>query len=222
MDSQALELARESVGRTRREHTAELWYRDNFTFLRDWREWADEDRQTGEAHPELVWDWLNHGLHSAAPAGRIEFDRDRALYSTGDEWRLSVDGNLYSGEPGDWEEDERDAPMSEAEPHWLLAIAEACVEAEAVSSLDVHGEDWWCLKARCDFGRVASGRQIIPPQLAVPTLASKSEPLDLARLHIDLWLDGQGRIRRSMFFKGRLRTILELSGFGTPGPIDSL
>jgi hypothetical protein len=135
MDSQALELARESVGRTRREHTAELWYRDNFTFLRDWREWADEDRQTGEAHPELVWDWLNHGLHSAAPAGRIEFDRDRALYSTGDEWRLSVDGNLYSGEPGDWEEDERDAPMSEAEPHWLLAIAEACVEAEAVSSL---------------------------------------------------------------------------------------
>jgi hypothetical protein len=209
MDSgAALELVRESVGRTRVEDTAELWYRANTIYSMD-----RGGRTSTDVASQRPWHWLKHGIQQTTPAGRIEFKRDRALYSDGDWWHLFVDGTSYSGQPGDWEEDESDSPLQE--------LVEACVSAEPVSSHTVNGEEWWSLTTRCDFDRASAGdRQIVAPVTA--ELPETWEPFDLSNMRVDVWLDGAGRIRRRVLFKSSYRTVIELAGFGHAKPIEEI
>jgi len=142
------------------------------------------------------------------PAGSVDLDGDRSVYGVGDSWMLHIDGVRFIGAPGEWELDEEVGALSVREPQWLLALLTGCVEAEDRGLIELGGAHWHHYRTECDLSRATSGTalEVLPPLF--------DEGLDLARLPVDVWLDGDGRIRRAVFHSGADRTILELADFG--------
>ena len=66
------------------------------------------------------------------PDGRIDFERERCLFSAGAYGVLVVPGHRYQGEPGEWEQDEDyegEHYLTEEDPFWVLELVSATIEA---------------------------------------------------------------------------------------------
>lgn len=207
-------VVRASIARTRAEGTAAVRYREHGVWggasLVRWLE-EPTSGDPGGILRRLDATRAVDGIQTVdGPAGQIDLDGDRALYAVGDWWTLFIDGNSYIGEPGDWELDEEGDALGPEEPQWLLALLVGCVEAEDCGVIEVGGVRWRHYRAACDLSRADSGtgRVVLPPL--------SREDLDLSRLPVDVWLDGDGRVRRAVFHNGQYRTVLELSEFGVP------
>ena len=213
-DPDPVAFIRGSVARTRDEGTAAVRYRVGGLWgpasLVQWLEDPAGGSPSGVLRRlDAVRAQTLDGVTTVdGPAGQIDLDGDRSLYGVGDWWMLCIDGDSYIGEPGQWELDQQGDALSEQEPQWLLALLAGCVEAEDRGVIELGDTRWHHYRTGCDFSRATSGtgREVVPPLL--------DEGLDLGRVSVDVWLDDDRRIRRSVFHNGRYRTVLELSDFG--------
>lgn len=165
--------------------------------------------------PGAPWPLPLSAFQPKGPLGRIEFSRERSLYSVGDWWRLFVDGASYLGEPGEWELDESNVGLTEDEPHWLLALLEGCTAARQLGAIDYHGEAMRRFELSCDVSRAWStaGRRVERP----PFL----EESDPSQLRVEVLVDtATDRIRHAMATWGRVVTRVELSAFGEAAAIE--
>jgi hypothetical protein len=147
--------------------------------------------------------------------GVIEFHHDRSLHATGDDWNLFYDGTLYSGRPGAWEVEERDLPLAEGEPAWLLQLIEGCREVQDLGVVEIGGRRWRHAALSCDPQAAAARatRAMMPPY--------RFEDVDLANLPVEVWADMDGRLNRAVLHRrqSRARTALEIYGFGEAEPV---
>jgi len=155
--------------------------------------------------------WSFHG-----PEGRIDFRQRRSQYPSGDtDWSFVSPGLMLTGEPGEWEaaHDESDM-LSHDDPFWLFELIAATVEATDEGSRLVGVTRCERYLARADFARAASNatRPIEP--------LSSTDGQRTDRLPIEVWLDGEGRIRRARLHRERSWLLLELSDFGAPDPLE--
>jgi hypothetical protein len=153
----------------------------------------------------------------AGPPGRIDFVNQRSLYCEDeDEWTLTAPGLEFMGEQGEWEQvvSEDDTLVGHVDPLWLLEVIAGVIEAREDDGESVLGEPCRRYTAVASFAaaRAQSKRPMEPP--------SSRGNLDVDRLRVDVWLDAAGRVRRAILHGDQTLTMLELSDFGGPDPID--
>lgn len=188
--------------------------------------WSPDDLLERGVDPPRAWrgavtQWLPSIVKSGGLVtlpgedGVIEFNHNRSLHSTGDEWNLFYDGTLYSGRPGAWDIEERDLPLAEDEPAWLLQLIEGCRRVEDLGLVEIDGRRWRHAALACDLEAAAgrATRAMMPP--------SPFEDVDLAILPVEVWVDMDGRLNRAVLHRrqSRGRTALEIYGFGEAEPI---
>jgi hypothetical protein len=167
------------------------------------------------------------------PEGRIDFERDRALYSQGDSvWKLLAPGSRYVGRPGEWYVDERDR-LGADDPFWVLAIVEGTVEATASGDETVLGKPCHLYTGTADF-KLATGnaaRGLDPPLADTAEVTSTTtadyvddvnpaDDMHALSLPIEVWLDDAGRICQAVVH-GRDKSVTQMAlwGFAEPDPI---
>jgi hypothetical protein len=150
---------------------------------------------------------------SGFAAGQIDFARERSVYNAGTLWKLCAPGRDFVGRPGEWEAGEHDGIVVD-EPFWLLELVKATADAVDEGTDWVRGTECRRYLARADFAAAAAAAR---RPLARP---DTDDGLDLTRLALLVWLDGDGRIRRAELPGAGSQTTLELFDFGEPLPIE--
>jgi hypothetical protein len=218
-EADAAARVRASVAATAATRTARMWFQ--FTAADpEWESVLSGQSRLARAMATAVGRWAAFGADleasgAAQRSGRIDFGRERSLYSRGDWWSLFAPSIGYDGEPGAWEADTRLDGFTTEEPFWVLELVKAVDAAELAGREAVRGTECQRYRATVRFAKAAEGAK---RKLWPPTLASAGPTYD--GFDLDVWLDDAGRIRRVIAANAASKTRLELFDFGLAEPID--
>lgn len=152
---------------------------------------------------------------AVGPDGQIDFRQQRYLCGDDDDRELIAPGVTLFGGRGEWEAAHNDPDLlEENDPFWLLALIAATVDATDEGPQSIRGTQCERYLATADFQLAASNakRTLVPPP--------ESDSEGLVHLPLEIWIDGQRRIRGARLHRKRSWTSLELFDFGIPGPIE--
>ena len=225
MSEEAVETVRRSVERTAREGTARLRF-DYFSALGPAQALASHPRLGGLFRALDRADVRRHLSSGTAksdrPPGQIDFRNNRSLFARGHDstiWRLFVDGVGCVGRPGEWSRLDPEAAraLRVDGPYWLLALVAATVGATLEGSQ--APDELRCYRCIADYHQAT---KTIVNAVGPMHMDPRSDP---THLPIEVWLDGDQRVRRVVFFDhttsraSERRTELELWDFGEVPPI---
>jgi len=163
----------------------------------------------------IPWIAGSMGWRNERPAGRIDFEQQSSWYGNGDpDWHLVASGLVLFGHEGEWEI-ERDTPgvVHERDPFWLLQLIAAAEEAIFEGSQTVNG-------TRCERYLTTASLVAAASQALRPMEPPRTRPIEGSdRFPIELWIDGEGRIRAARLHRGRSWMSLELFDYGAAEPI---
>ncbi len=204
---------RQAAERTRQERTARIHHEMTFAFENVDR--AAEWRRVRRGRLRRVLSWgtrrilgfLSSRVRVKAD-GVIDFELRRVLTDFGRAQLLEAGDHRFVWRRGRWGQDGRAGAAGQ--PSWLFDLLAGVVDARKLGQDEVRGVSCRRYDAKVDLARASAAS---PYGLAVPQVDRYE---DLSNLPLEVWLDGQGRVRRLRFSAEPLGTTLELFDFGRP------